>query len=530
MYKVIIVEDELFVRLGIKNSITWEQYDMQIVADVENGQTAWEKIQKYSPDIIITDILMPVIDGRQLISRIKESGMDPYIIVITCMEDFHLVKDLLSLGIRDYILKATITEEELGECLKKAQNYLEKNNRHLPSRDKSFINAEDQCNQVIRNYLQGTISAAEASALLNAHHINLTQGYYGMALCYIEAVNDYQANPALSPAVNIYQNFYDLLRQRSYTDQPCYTFLLDNRHFILILTCSPDISQSESKQSALETLKIIHDDLQDYLNIRISFLIDYAGGGLASLKDCYFREIAALEKHYLNSMNSVVCCFKDTANINIEKARQELNIHREWISRCLGHAAAEQYGSLINELCENAKKSREGMTYSMMSVSHFICSFFQEHMEDEKKQCDKQLAKYPYLLEGITALNALLTSCEQYYLQYRKPHYRKEIEKALKIINEEYRNQDLSLTMISERVGLSETYFSTLFKQEMEQPFVKYLSNVRVERAKHLLKQTDLKIFDIAMQSGFSDEAYFSRVFKKVTNVSPSEWRSLWYL
>lgn len=528
MFKVIIVEDELFVRLGIKNSITWENYDMQVVADVENGQIAWEKIEKYLPDIIITDILMPVIDGRQLISRVKEFGMDPYIIVITCMEDFHLVKDLLSLGIRDYILKATITEEELGECLKKAQNYLIKNTRAIRTPNESFVNAEDQCNQAVRNYLLGTISAEKASALLNSHHINLSADYLCMALCYIEAVNDYQSIPSLSPTVNIYQNFYDLLRQRSYTDQPCYTFLLDNRHFILILTCTPG-NLTESKQTALETLKTIHDDLQDYLNIRISFLIDYAKGGLPYLKDCYLKIVDALEKHYLNSMNSVVCCFQDNADANLDKVRQELINHQEWITRCLGHTAAEQYGNLVNELYVNTKKSREGMTYSMMSISHFICSFFQEHMEDEKKQCDQQLTKYPYLFEGITALNALLANCEQYYLQYQKPHFRKEIEKALKIINEEYFNQDLSLTMLSERVGLSETYFSTLFKQEMEQSFVKYLSMVRLERAKHLLKQTDLKIFDIALQSGFSDEAYFSRVFKKITNVSPSEWRSLWY-
>ena len=104
MYHVVIVEDEFFVRLGIKNSISWEQLNMQVVSDVGTGAQAWEIIRRDCPDILITDLLMPDMNGQQLIERIREAGLEPYIIVITCLEEFKTLQKMMSLGIRDYLL------------------------------------------------------------------------------------------------------------------------------------------------------------------------------------------------------------------------------------------------------------------------------------------------------------------------------------------------------------------------------------------------------------------------------------------
>lgn len=529
MYNVIIAEDELFVRLGIKNCVFWDQYDMQVIADADNGQTAWEKTEKYRPDILITDLLMPVMDGNQLISRVHEAGMDPYIIVITCLEDFHMLKDLLTQGIRDYILKATITDEELGMCLERAQSFLYK---HLPqskSESMSFHDKVEESKRAMQDYLHGRSSELDTCALLAKHHIRLEKGSSYLALCPIEAVYDFQGENVLAPFRDIYLNMFDLLRKRTFTNCTCYSFLLQEQYFILILNY-PDGEGDIFHEDAVNILQLIHNDLQDYLNIRFSLLLYPAGQGLCSIKSAYDQSLISLERHYLHHMNSVVLSWSDTSEDEIPSACQPLTLHKNWISRYLGYTAGEQFLQLVNKLIHNAAISREEMTYSMMSISHFICGFFEEPISDNKKQCDKLLVRYPYLWEGVAALNVFLQSCEQYYLQYQKPRHRKEIEKALRIIEQNYSDKNLSLSSIAEQVSLSETYFSTLFKQELEQSFVKYLSGIRIERAKALLEQTDSKIFDIAIQCGFSDEAYFSRVFKKITGIAPSEWRSLWYL
>ena len=107
------------------------------------------------------------------------------------------------------------------------------------------------------------------------------------------------------------------------------------------------------------------------------------------------------------------------------------------------------------------------------------------------------------------------------------PVYRPEIRAALELIRQNLSDPGLSLRFVAEKVGLSEAYFSSLFHAEIQIPFRKYLTNIRIEEAKYLLEQGDYKIWDIASRTGFSDEGYFSKVFKKMTDVSPKDWRKL---
>lgn len=154
MYKVLIAEDELFVRLGIKNSIDWEACNMQVICDVSNGEQALSKAKEYEPDIVITDILMPGMNGEELIEELQKLSFEPYIIVITCLEDFLLVKKLLSKGIRDYILKATMTENEIMECLERAHKYLAKHKQPgLPS-DLPVLSPSEICNKIMEDFYQ----------------------------------------------------------------------------------------------------------------------------------------------------------------------------------------------------------------------------------------------------------------------------------------------------------------------------------------------------------------------------------------
>lgn len=530
MYKVLIAEDELFVRLGIKNGIDWEQFNMQVICDVENGQKALENIKKYSPDIIITDILMPVMDGQKLMEAIHDLPYEPYVIVITCLQDFNLVTKLLSYGIRDYLLKATMTEDEIGKCLKKAQLFFEKGAVRREKSDTGFISQSEQCNQAMEAFFQGKETSEKTIEVLASNNIYIGHNPMVMALCPIEAVYDYQENSVSVPSSNLYPNLYDLLKNRSYRGYTLYSFFLEEKHIIILLCCKPDCPIEEEKASSLDSFQMIHDDIQDLLHIHVSFLLNFVEKGLSGLKDGFHESLQVLDRHYLDGMNSVVCSWDNNISARVEASYKQLYQHCDWIGRCLGKSAVEQYNKLIADFRNNVIKSREEMLYCLMAISHFICSYFKEHMEDEKKQCDKLMVRYPYLTEGVSALSSLLKSCEQYYLQHEMKYYRKEIEKALQIINHALNDSDLSLRYICDQIGLSEAYFSTLFHQEMKMPFIKYLANARIERAKYLLEHTECKIFDIALQAGFRDDAYFSRVFKKSTGVSPSEWRSLWLL
>jgi YesN/AraC family two-component response regulator len=123
-YKVMIAEDELLVRVGLNLTVPWEDYGMQVVAVVEDGVSAWEAYQIHRPNIVLTDLCMPGMDGVELVRKIRESGEVCEIIIITCIEDFDTLYQLMKMGITGYLVKATMVQKDIDEVLKKALNNL----------------------------------------------------------------------------------------------------------------------------------------------------------------------------------------------------------------------------------------------------------------------------------------------------------------------------------------------------------------------------------------------------------------------
>lgn len=126
MYKVLFAEDELLVRLGLQNSIPWEKYDMELSVQADNGTEAYELFCKVRPQLVITDIRMEGMDGYELIRKIREIDQDCAIIIITCMNDFEALRSMMGYHISGYILKASMTMEEISGILEKVQSYLKR--------------------------------------------------------------------------------------------------------------------------------------------------------------------------------------------------------------------------------------------------------------------------------------------------------------------------------------------------------------------------------------------------------------------
>ncbi|MDG0809917.1 response regulator [Cohnella rhizosphaerae] len=125
MLNVMIVEDEMLVRLGFKNTVPWEKYGMTVCADAANGREAWELYEGgLRPDLIVTDLLMPEMDGLELIRRIREQDSRTRIVILSCMEDFHLVRQAMNMGVSNYMLKLTMTPEEIDSVLTQVREEL----------------------------------------------------------------------------------------------------------------------------------------------------------------------------------------------------------------------------------------------------------------------------------------------------------------------------------------------------------------------------------------------------------------------
>lgn len=151
MYQVLFAEDELLVRLGLQNSIDWKAYDMELAAQADNGLQAYELFQKVRPDVVITDIRMEGMDGCELIERIRQQDKECAIIVISCLDDFEILRRMIPYKIIGYILKASMTMDEVNEVLKKSTEYLKKIGREGKKTDPEKRSPEKE----LEKYLLG---------------------------------------------------------------------------------------------------------------------------------------------------------------------------------------------------------------------------------------------------------------------------------------------------------------------------------------------------------------------------------------
>lgn len=410
MYQVIIAEDEFFVRLGIKNSVPWEKYNMQVVCDASNGTEALQAIRQSCPDVLITDLLMPGMGGQQLIESVRQAGLEPYIIVITCLEEFKTLQKMMSLGVRDYLLKATMTEAEIRASVQKAKDALDKLARQSPASPAAAPRTE-RFSQLMQAYLAAPSLYRQTQSALGELHLS-TEGTIPVILGHIEEIYQVDGTISAFSTDRICQNLVDLAPHQHTPGFRCLPLLLDKRHFFLFFF--PENPGGDSTPILHSLLQNLQKELQDYLNIRLSLLVDRADD-FAQVPMCCRELLAARKRH--------------------------------------------------------ASESQDALAFL--------------------------------------------------------PHYRPEIQAALEIIRQNLSDPNLSLSFVAEKVGLSEAYFSSLFHSELNAPFRKYLTNLRIEEAKYLLEQGEYKIWDIASRTGFSDESYFSKVFKKVTDVSPKDWRKL---
>ena len=151
MYQVLFAEDELLVRLGLQNSIDWKAYDMELAAQADNGLQAYELFQKVRPDVVITDIRMEGMDGCKLIEKIRQQDKECAIIVISCLDDFEILRRMIPYKIIGYILKASMTMDEVNEVLKKSTEYLKKIGREGKKTDPEKRSPEKE----LEKYLLG---------------------------------------------------------------------------------------------------------------------------------------------------------------------------------------------------------------------------------------------------------------------------------------------------------------------------------------------------------------------------------------
>ena len=516
MYKAIIVEDEMFVRMGIRMSVEWEKLGVEIAGDAENGQAAWELYEKEHPDIVLTDIKMPVMTGIELIAKIRERDKRTRIVILSCLEEFSMIKEAMSLGVTDYILKLTMTQEDMVAVMDKVIG-------ELKIYDASASAGEYS-------------ESATEKLLIELTHYNKTQALQALSGAELpfDRRNMLLAVVVIDPMEQLQEQFHD-----KYGDIVKYSMLnilkellgqylkkgmvlSENERTYLLLAGDEEKPVSMVEFSMDELLRAVVRTLDEYFRIRPSVAVSRTFDGLDKLHAMRMQCNEALEYRYLYPAGSVLkyaAVMRQDFAETVRRLLAGLQEHSVALSR-----SAELLKELEEEILRRPTRQTCVRLFGQMAEFDLKETFLsdQQRLQAARglRESLEKSESLPELvqnyLRGVQSLSEL-SADSVIYLS-------KPVSMAVEFIRKNYRSE-ISLGDLSDYAEVSPNYLCSLFKKEVGMNINKYVMEYRIKKAKLLLLTTNMKSYEIAVETGFANESYFSRSFKKMTGVSPSEFR-----
>jgi len=507
MKKVLIIDDDALVRMFLRQIIPWEQEGYRIVGDARDGEEGLEMFAEFQPDLIITDVSMPDMNGIDFLKAIKEKDFRGGIIMLSCHEDFEYVKTAMALGADEYVLKNHLSASGLRDVLETVGKHMEKRFHEMSQQDELAAFAQKGITEVKKEALQKLLEnenyqPEEQRKLFEKAHITGSFRQCAVIMAHLSAGQKEKRD-----------TFYELCQQIGIGNHAEMIVLRERVCVFLIdLTGYPSGRKQHEIVTALK--QVIHNYMWEYLGIKLSS----GTSEICSKADAVVKAVRQAEKalemeFYEQGVWSYqkACALSEKCPPEAEKLASELPyllksgdelklakacaeaikaISRKWV-------APESIRSWLRRCDQAAGVTRPETDYARLEsverLKEYTCKYI---------LCiyDIQLAKTP---ENLS----------------------ESIKNAVDYINGHF-NEGCSLSDTADYAGLTPTYLSARFKQEMGIGFVEYLTEMRVNRAQWLIKQNrNDTIKNISELAGFADYQHFCKVFKKKVGCSPAVFR-----
>jgi two-component system response regulator YesN len=522
MYKIMIVDDEMLVRIGVKSLVNWQELGFEIVAEAGNGQAAYEKYVALKPDLVITDIKMPKQDGVWLAQKIKEHNPNTEVIFLTCMDDFTYAKAAIKLRVSDYILKAEMEEEELRKILLEKKKKLDALYGQTSNSQSSNVLLRKQ-----QEYLLGLLLSSNRSLELIREEFGKAQVEWNTGrYCFVQfdfraglrnsRNSEYQI-PGIIAACSelIINKFHDenleVLSKQFATSVTCF-LMAKNLNELMIQKC----------------MNYLQNSIRQYFNIGFKSANSPVTDTIEETREYLDWIFAASD--YLFYLSEGEHLTKETMHKAADgRFIYDARMVKE-ICQHIEEADSEALNHNIDRLEKMLNEQRGNSLEVKLELSHMISDIFKRFdigFQDDKDifAFQKKVINAEELKEVIGVIRDFAINLVEENLSSRVDNTELLIKKAVQYIEDNY-DKKISLEDIAGHVGISKYYFSVLFKKEMDITFSSYLNSVRIEKAKQLLKNPLSTINDVAYEVGFNDPQYFSKTFKKYVGITVTEYRS----
>lgn len=537
MIKIFLVEDEIAIRKGIKNSIDWEKEGYEFVGEAGDGELAYPMILKTKPDILITDIKMPFMDGLQLSKLVRKELPATKILILSGYDEFEYAKEAIKLQVAEYLLKP-ISSAKLLDVLAQVKEVIrqEQEEKELIKKYKEDMkeNRELEKERFLNQIITQNLSLAQILETGESLGMDLSAPLYNVLLLKITENGGKQETYAeIESALDTLSGVFSFRRG---VDEWLFLLTADDAEKMerRIESCRKTVRQiTEKTDPPVEYFGALGNPVERLREIK------------NSLKEAEKKFAFQYFKKWNQILEIPVRDVGSSENPQTEKREnEELLISSVQVDK-LNHKIIENFihtglrREVSNFVDDYFMSMGEKSVQSLMFRQYVAMDFylaavaFLERLGFSSKELVERcgdLKEMEQVIQTIEQTKEYIKKVLDATLECRESVSRKRysdlLKEAVSYIEHHYEEEDISLNQVAASVNISPSHFSTIFSKEMGETFIEYLTNVRMERAKQLLRSSTMKTAEIAYAVGYKDAHYFSYLFKKVQKCTPREFRT----
>lgn len=526
MYRVLLVDDEEDVREGLVVEVDWEALDLRIVGLAENGREALEMAERVEPDIVVTDISMPFMDGLELARRLRERNPLVKVVILTGYDEFDYARQAVSLSVDEYLLKP-FSAGHLTELLTRLRAQM------------AAEVAEREDVQQLRDHYYTSLPLLQADLMATLLHRQKSPEYihgkakqcgldlhgdrYGVSVLTLHMDGDQSEDAELKQfaALNIAAEVW--------TEHGAGHAFMHQETIVLLYVDRWGGEDGEKRQQ--QALENVMRSINHYLRIPATVGSGSIVNTLAGVKHAYEDALLALDYRLVPGTDPLIY-IADVERQTAGKLRFD-ELKQQTLTRCLKAGTQAELEDALEIIFREitVEHGRSDIQLYLIEVLTNVWKAAQasgEAMEDifgAGFQLYADLFRLPGLSEAQGKVHEVCLLVQHRIASGRQHVYKDIVEQALSFTKEHYADPDLSIQKVCGHLHISSGYFCGIFKKEVQLTFLQYLMQIRMEAAKELLRSTEMKSFEIAGQVGFAEPNYFSFCFKKHVGVSPKEYR-----
>ena len=533
MLRVFLAEDETIIRETLRDTMPWAQCGYTFVGEAGDGEMALPLIQQAKPDGLITDIRMPFMDGLALSKLVLQEFPQMKVIILSGYDDFEYAQTAIGLGVERYLLKP-ITKSTLMTVLQEVREKIQGERAQQNYLAQFRQEAQDYEQYARRRFLErivaGQLSVQEIYEQAEKLDLDLRAQVYDLAL--VSAVPE-------SSNTETYSEQGARIRDEMvsyFLKHPEYILFRWNLTSYAVLLLGRQENMEAIVSRCVNKVRQLYLTFEPELNWYVA--VGTPTRRLSALPGC-FEEVSRLwayrhilpEQHILST--ETVKTFTGTGSDHDLSGLDMNKVSPAMLTGVLQNASAQEIPSFVDEYIHSLEEALESGPFCqyLMLSARFTATQFVEGLGVEQREYLSGLGCLGMVGQQISVedlkryLSDILLQAIKLRDRVTGSQYSGQLKQAVRYIDEHYRCEDISLNRVAKEVDLSPNYLSAVFSQEMGTTFVEYLTARRMEKARELLRHSDLRSGEIAAAVGYKDSHYFSFLFKKTQGCTPRDYR-----